>query len=89
MVIGDAYILGWLRLRSNSLWPCAMLHATHNLFIQGIFDRSTAQSGRALYITTEFGFGMVITTAITAFILWRNAIPEQDASLLAPASVEA
>jgi membrane protease YdiL (CAAX protease family) len=81
MVIADAYILGWLRLRSKSLWPCAMLHATHNLFIQGIFDRSTVQSGRGLYITTEFGFGMVITTAITAFILWRNSKPEQDSTL--------
>jgi hypothetical protein len=31
---------------------------------------------------------MVITTAITAFILWRNSVPEQDASLLATASAE-
>jgi membrane protease YdiL (CAAX protease family) len=89
MVICDAYILGWLRLRSKSLWPCAVLHASHNLFIQGVFDRSTSQSGNALYVTTEFGFGMVITTAITAFILWRNSVPEQDASLLTPASDEA
>jgi membrane protease YdiL (CAAX protease family) len=81
MVIADAYILGWLRLRSKSLWPCAMLHATHNLFIQGIFDRSTTQSGQALYVTTEFGFGLIITTAITAFILWRNSQPGQDSAL--------
>jgi uncharacterized protein len=89
MVISDAYILGWLRLRSKCLWPCAMLHATHNLFIQGIFDRSTAQSGQALYVTTEFGFGLVITTAITAFILWRISKPEQDSISLQPESVAA
>ena len=82
MVIADAYILGWLRLRSKSLWPCAMLHASHNLFIQAIFDRSTAHSGQALYVTTEFGFGLVFTAAITAFILWRFSKPEQDASAL-------
>jgi membrane protease YdiL (CAAX protease family) len=82
MVIADAYILGWLRLRSKSLWPCAMLHASHNLFIQAIFDRSTAQSGQALYVTTEFGFGLVLTAAITAFFLWRSSKPEQDAGVL-------
>ena len=82
MVIADAYILGWLRLRSKSLWPCAMLHASHNLFIQASFDRSTAQSGQALYVTTEFGFGLVLTVAITAFFLWRSSKPEQDAGVL-------
>lgn len=72
MVIADAYVLGWLRLRSQSLWPCAMLHASHNLFIQAIFDRMTAPAGKALYITTEFGFGLAITATITAVILWNS-----------------
>lgn len=72
MVIAMAFIMGWLRLKSASLWPCAMLHASHNLFIQGIFDRMTAPAGRALYITTEFGIGMVLTTAAVAFYLWSR-----------------
>ena len=76
MVIADAFILAWLRLRSRSLWPCAMLHATHNLFVQAVFDRMTTDTGKAPYLTTEFGFGMVITCAITAIILWRAAKPE-------------
>ena len=33
----------------------------------------TAPAGRALYITTEFGIGMVITCAITAYFLWRDS----------------
>jgi membrane protease YdiL (CAAX protease family) len=77
MVIADAFIMGWLRLKSGSLWPCAMLHASHNLFIQAIFDRMTAPVGRALYITTEFGAGLVLTVAATALFLWlrRNQLP--------------
>jgi membrane protease YdiL (CAAX protease family) len=70
MVIGLSYVIGWLRLKSNSLWPAAMLHASHNLFIQGIFDPMTATTGRARYITTEFGFGMALTIAATAFYFW-------------------
>lgn len=70
MIMGTAFIMGWLRLKSGSLWPCAILHASHNLLIQGIFDRLTAPIGRALYITTEFGVGMVLTTAGVALYLW-------------------
>jgi len=72
MVIGMAYIMGWLRLKSNSLWPAAMLHASHNLFVQAIFDQMTTTAGRVRYITTEFGFGLALTVAATAFYFWTR-----------------
>jgi membrane protease YdiL (CAAX protease family) len=78
MVVADAFVLGWLRLKSGSLWPCAILHASHNLFIQGILDQMTAQTGRSVYLTSEFGAGMVVTTALVAGWLWtrRSELPE-------------
>lgn len=72
MVIADAYILGWLRLKSGSLWPAAILHASHNLFIQAILDRMTAPVGKALYVTTEFGAGLVLTIGAVALYLWSR-----------------
>ncbi|HZZ39315.1 MAG TPA: CPBP family intramembrane glutamic endopeptidase [Acidobacteriaceae bacterium] len=69
MVIAMAFVMGWIRLRSGSLWPCALLHASHNLFVQAIFDRITLPQTRALYLTTEFGFGLAITIGITAVFL--------------------
>ena len=72
MVIAMAFIMGWLRLKSGSLWPCAMLHASHNLFIQAILDRMTAPAGKALYVTTEFGFGLVLTIGATGLYFWRR-----------------
>jgi CAAX protease family protein len=72
MVIADSYILGWLRLKSGSLWTATVLHASHNLFIQAIFDRTTAPVGRALYITTEFGVGMVLTVSACALYFWSR-----------------
>jgi membrane protease YdiL (CAAX protease family) len=72
MVIGDSFILGWLRLKSGSLWTAVVLHASHNLFIQAIFDRITAPAGRALYISTEFGAGLVLTVAACAFYFWTR-----------------
>jgi uncharacterized protein len=53
--------LGWLRLKSGSLWTAAILHASHNIFIQIIFDGMTAPVGRTLCITTEFGAGLALT----------------------------
>lgn len=80
MVIADAYILGWLRLKSGSLWPAAILHASHNLFIQAIFDRMTAPVGKTLYFTTEFGAGLVLTTGAFAAYFWtrRNEVSSAD-----------
>jgi hypothetical protein len=49
-----------------------MLHASHNLFIQAIFDRMTNPVGKALYVTTEFGFGLALTVAACAFYLWTR-----------------
>jgi uncharacterized protein len=80
MVIADAYILGWLRLKSGSLWPAAILHASHNLFIQAIFDRMTSPAGKALYVTTEFGAGLVLTIGAFAVYFWtrRNEVLSRD-----------
>jgi len=81
MVIATAFLLGWLRLRSRSLWPCAVLHASHNLFIQAIFDALTRPDRKALYVTTEFGFGLATTIAVTAFYLIRKH-PLNDEDLM-------
>lgn len=72
MVIGDSYIMGWMRLKSGSLWTAALMHASHNLFIQAVFDRITAPAGRVLYVTTEFGFGLVLTVGAFAFYFWTR-----------------
>ncbi len=82
MVIGDAFIFGWFRLKSGSLWPAAMLHASHNLFIQAIFDRMTNPVGKALYVTTEFGAGLALTVAACAFYLWTRRGEVEGLALL-------
>ncbi len=38
MVIGTSFVYAWLRLKSGSLWTAAILHASHNVFVQGVFD---------------------------------------------------
>jgi membrane protease YdiL (CAAX protease family) len=72
MVIADSFILAWLTLRSGSLWPAAILHGSHNLFIQSICTPLTRDTGSTNYIIDEFGIGLVVTTTIAAIVLWRK-----------------
>ena len=64
--------LAWLRLRSGSLWTATIYHGIHNLVIQGIFDRSTIDTGWTEWITTEFGIGLVIATAAIGGYFWNR-----------------
>ena len=72
MVIADSFILAWLTLRSGSLWPAAILHGSHNLFIQSIFTPLTRDTGPTKYMIDEFGIGLVITITVAAIIAWRS-----------------
>lgn len=72
MVVADSFILAWLTLRSNSLWPAAIFHGSHNLFIQSILTPLTRDTGRTNYIIDEFGIGLVITVGVAALIAWRH-----------------
>jgi membrane protease YdiL (CAAX protease family) len=38
MVLALSFLMAWITLLSGSLWPAALLHAAHNLFVQSIFD---------------------------------------------------
>jgi membrane protease YdiL (CAAX protease family) len=74
MVIPSGILYAWLRTVSGSVWPCAMLHAAHNLFIQSILDQATVNGPSTLWITGEFGFGLALATiaAVLVLLAWRK-----------------
>jgi membrane protease YdiL (CAAX protease family) len=72
MVVADSFILAWLTLRSQSLWPAAIFHGSHNLFIQSIFTPLTRDTDSTNYIIDEFGIGLVVTVGIAAILAWRS-----------------
>ena len=71
-VVSLGFICAWLRLKSESLWPPAVLHASHNLFLVGVFDNLIRNTGTTLWYTTEFGAAMAITTAMFALYFWTR-----------------
>lgn len=74
MVVADSFILACLTLRSGSLWPAAIFHGSHNLFIQSIFTPLTRDTGPTKYIIDEFGIGLVVTITIAAILVCRSSV---------------
>lgn len=71
MVIGISFVFAWIRLKSGSVWTGMLLHASHNLWIQGFFDRVTTGRGHTAWFTTEFGAALALTAVLAAFAFWR------------------
>lgn len=71
-VFSASFAFAWLRLRSGSLWTGVILHASHNLFIQAVFDRITSDTGQTKYFTGEFGIMLALVSLPVAYIFWRK-----------------
>jgi membrane protease YdiL (CAAX protease family) len=71
-LIGQGAFLSWLRLASGSIWPAVVFHGIHNSVILGIFDRVTERGALTVYITTEFGVGFSIVSALVGYLFWSK-----------------
>lgn len=69
MVMGMASIANYLCIKTNSFWPGVILHASHNLFVQNVFDRSTENGPYTQLLTSEFGVGLAVMYGCIAIYL--------------------
>ena len=72
MILGISFPLAWLRLKSGSVWTAVIFHASHNLFIQQVFDPLTKDTGATKYLIGEFGIVLAIIAIPLAFIFWKK-----------------
>lgn len=77
MVVSGSFIFAWMRLKSGSLWTGAILHASHNLYIQAIFTPLTRNTGRTAWYIDEFGCVLPLVTIAFAVYFWskRRELP--------------
>ena len=77
LTIGLSVIMTWFRLKSKSVWPCAILHGTHNLFIHRFFTPLTGTTGpETPFAIDEFGIAVPAIIALFAvgfYLQWRRA----------------
>ena len=72
MVVGISFVFAWMRLKSGSVWTGMFLHASHNLWIQGIFDPLTTDTGKTRFVIGEFGIGLAGAAVVVAFVTWQR-----------------
>jgi membrane protease YdiL (CAAX protease family) len=72
MVISISFVFAWMRLKSGSLWTGALLHASHNLYIQAIFTPLTRDTGKTAWYIDEFGAVVPIVVLCFAIYFWRK-----------------
>jgi membrane protease YdiL (CAAX protease family) len=88
-ITAGSFIYAWFRLKSGSVWTAVILHASHNLFMQSVFDPLTVDRGYTEYFTTEFGLGLAIAYTLIAYWCWkqRGSLPQFASSEPEPAAL--
>lgn len=72
LVVAISVVFAWMRLKSGSLWVGALLHASHNLYIQDIFTPLTRDTGKTAWFIDEFGAILPIVAIGFAIYFWRR-----------------
>lgn len=93
MVVAISFVFAWLRLKSGSLWTGALLHASHNLYVQNIFTPLTKNTGKTAWYIDEFGAVLPVVAVAFAIYFWTRrgelASAHQAASPMVPGVAEA
>ena len=73
-----AFIMAWIRLKSGSLWTCAIMHACSNLYLEGVFEDVTVDNSLTRLVADDFGYGVALVYVLVAFLFWlkRSALPQ-------------
>jgi membrane protease YdiL (CAAX protease family) len=88
MVLSSAVVMAWLRMKSGSIWPVTIMHATHNGVIQAFCERITQDRGHTHYLSGEFGVALPLFFAALAFYCIINRESLADANSLPNASLD-
>ena len=77
MIIGISVILAYFTFKSKSLWPAAIYHSVHNIYIQKICTPLTISNENTAFWIDEYGFMIPIVTTVFAIYFWIKAGKEQ------------
>jgi membrane protease YdiL (CAAX protease family) len=85
-MIGGSTLFAWIRLRSGSVWPAALLHGFDNYCMQEFYPVITATATAGGEMLGEFGWHLVIISIVIGGIFWYlrymlPATPNPDGGL--------
>jgi membrane protease YdiL (CAAX protease family) len=76
LTFGLGSVQAWLRFRSGSVWPPILLHASHNLFVLAVVQRSIGAPGPGTdWLAGETGAGLALVglLLLVAMLLLRSS----------------
>ena len=73
MIVGMSIILAYYTFKSNSLWPAALYHSVHNIYIQKICTPLTITNETSSFWIDEYGLMIPIITTLFGLYFWRKA----------------
>ena len=76
MILGISVILAYYTFKSKSLWPAAIYHSVHNIYIQKIATPLTISNENSTFWIDEYGFMIPIVTTIFAMYFLKKAEKE-------------
>jgi len=76
MTIGVSFVLTYLWLKSESLWPATMLHAAHNTYVISIFGEMTIKYQDTRIYMGEFGLILPVVMVLLGGYFWYRAKSE-------------
>ena len=72
-VTAMTFVFNWLRFISGSVWTAVLLHASHNLYVQRLFDPLTLDSGPLTkYAAGESGLALTVVFLALAVFCWSQ-----------------
>ena len=78
VIVSNAVIMTYLRLKTNSLWTAVIFHMSFNVFLQKIFAPLTIENESSAWYTGEFGAVPALVALVFAFFFWRKGKTEFD-----------
>ncbi|MBL0311373.1 MAG: CPBP family intramembrane metalloprotease [Holophagaceae bacterium] len=78
-VVALSIFLGWARERSDSVWPCAFFHASHNLIFLHLFDPMKLQNASSTWLVGEQGLLLALVLApLGVYAFFASRKPRQS-----------
>ncbi|WP_228236531.1 CPBP family intramembrane glutamic endopeptidase [Allomuricauda sp. M10] len=77
MIMGICVILAYFTFKSKSLWPAAIYHSVHNIYIQKICSPLTSSNENTAFWIDEYGFMIPIVTTVFAIYFLVKARKEK------------
>jgi membrane protease YdiL (CAAX protease family) len=78
MTIGMSVYMGWIRQASGSVLTAALIHGTHNLWIQAIYPSFLKQGKLDVYFGGESGLFIVVIYSVLAYLIYKRIFQNMD-----------